>query len=327
MTGRGEGVGRRSFVAGAVSLASMSLLGLPTEAVAAPTARCRSAQGAWQRCMGRALGTFPVGGGYDTSRTVSPGFSRTTWTGLDMAVRITARGPVIRPRLATPSFCSSAAYLLLLKAIDIWCSQTGHRLSSTAWTKLKPYTVKGSAFPVQADGVGAWGRANANGPGMAELVKELGIGDNYYIGSPEEFASSAAREGAFRGCRTFDFVKLFWNDSIGVHERGHQVVCLSMVPGGTGDRRAPALRYWSSNGSGTDPAGGYGVKEVELSRIRRAVVSRISRPEVLPHTRVMDPEQVCEPLSEIGVSRDMSVAEMTALVDATPMPRVEEPRP
>ena len=74
----------------------------------------------WQQCFRRALGRFPTGGGYHTGRDIPPGFQQTAWTGLDRAVRVRATGACVDPRFATPSFCSSATYLLLLKSLELY---------------------------------------------------------------------------------------------------------------------------------------------------------------------------------------------------------------
>ena len=52
------------------------------------------------------------------------------------------------------------------------------------------------AVKSQADGVGIWGRANANGPGFSKLVHDLQAGINFT--EPEKAVPG-------------DFLKLFWN--------------------------------------------------------------------------------------------------------------------
>jgi hypothetical protein len=63
----------------------------------------------------------------------------------------------------------------------------------------------------QGDGVGIWGRWNANGPGTARLFEELHLGKNFT---------------SFEEARPGDFMKIFWNDNIGGTESGHSVIYL-----------------------------------------------------------------------------------------------------
>ena len=129
---------------------------------------------------------------------------------------------------AKPSFCSGATYVVFLRALQ----------------RLVPDQVRGEpmlrALMVrgQPDGTGVWGRWNANGPGTAVLFLEAGLGMNF-----EQL------EKAEPG----DFLKIFWNDSVGANERGHSVVYLGRR--GTGE--AEEIQFWSSN----QPSG-YGSKWV-----------------------------------------------------------------
>jgi hypothetical protein len=103
----------------------------------------------------------------------------------------------------------------------------------------------------QHDGVGVWGRWNANGPGTARLFEELRLGENF-----------TSIDRAERG----DFLKIFWNDQIGSKEFGHSVVYLGRGTNGS-------VKYWSSN-----KKGGYGCAEVPLSKIKRTLFSRLTDP-------------------------------------------------
>lgn len=148
-------------------------------------------------------------------------------------------------RNATPSFCSSACYLLLLKSLQIWDSaQPRPVISERAWLALIPRFG-------QHDGEGPWGWANANGPGLAVLVHRLGAGINF-----EDW----------RKARPGDFMKIFWTDRIGRRESGHLTV---LVKDG-GDQ----VTFWSSN-----IPDGYGARTVPKSRIKRVIFTRITRPE------------------------------------------------
>jgi hypothetical protein len=65
----------------------------------------------------------------------------------------------------------------------------------------------------QADGQGVWGRWNANGPGTARLF------------SKQESALTSRTLNR----RSADFMKIFWNESIGAAEKGHSVVFLELA--------------------------------------------------------------------------------------------------
>ena len=114
----------------------------------------------------------------------------------------------------------------------------------------------------QKDGVGIWGRWNANGPGTARLFHELGLGRNF-----TDFAQ--AQPG--------DFMKIFWNQNVGKRESGHSVIFL----GTTNHPDGEYVRFWSSN-----IGMGYGEKEVPRSKIAYAIFSRLETPANL--TRIHD---------------------------------------
>lgn len=155
----------------------------------------------------------------------------------------------ISPSRAKPSFCSSACYLVLLSALQ-HCEKRGAipPLPPAAWKSM-------AVLPGQKDGEGVWGRANANGPGMAKLVADLKAGVNF-----EDI----------RYARPGDFMKIFWNEHIGKREAGHLVVFLRTFK--TPDGK-DAVEFWSSN-SGA----GYSVKAIELASVKRAIFTRILYP-------------------------------------------------
>lgn len=171
-----------------------------------------------------AMRTMPAGGGYDGSDA--------TKNLLPQACGRSGEAIRVDPRRARPSFCSGATYLVLLKALG-----TGPEV----------------LLPVidHRDGHGVFGRWNANGPGCAKLVADLGAGRNFT-------SWDEARPG--------DFLKIWWTDAIGGREQGHHVVYLGH------DRES--VRFWSSN-----QPGGYGVKSVPWSQCRRILFTRITRPE------------------------------------------------
>lgn len=149
----------------------------------------------------------------------------------------------IQANRAKPSFCSSATYLVLLKVLES-CQREGI-------LQLSPNAMSHLIRVGQPDGVGVWGRWNANGPGTARLFKELRCGTNFT-------SYEAARAG--------DFMKIWWNDTIGAKERGHSVVFLGLEQ----HHGVDMVRFWSSN-----TPNGYGVKVVPRSTIKRALFSRL----------------------------------------------------
>jgi hypothetical protein len=172
-----------------------------------------------------AVRTMPSGGGYDGSDA--------TKNLLRGACSMLNDGRIlVDANRAKPSFCSGATYLLLLKAMD------------DEWEEMLPEID-------QKDGHGVFGRWNANGPGAAKLVADLGAGKNFT-------SWDEARPG--------DFLKIWWTEKIGGSERGHHVVYLG--------HDAKSVRFWSSN-----QPGGYGAKTVPRSDCKRVLFTRITRPE------------------------------------------------
>lgn len=154
----------------------------------------------------------------------------------------------IEPRLAVPTFCSAACYMVLLRSLQHWESAVGRRFPAAVWRKL-------DVTPTQPDGTGIWGRANANGPGFAKMVHDLGVGINFHD---------------VRLAQPGDFLKLFWSESIGASERGHLVIYLGLeMKNGT-----VYLKYWSAN-----KPGGYGVKSAPLRRMHNLIFTRITTPQ------------------------------------------------
>jgi len=185
----------------------------------------------WNSVVLEEVAAMPTGGGYSISRSAKAALQKAIGD---------ATGPV-NPAVAKPSFCSGATYLVLLKVLE----------RAPIPAAARPALAVGN----QPDGVGVWGRWNANGPGTARLFYELNAGRNFT-------ELSEARPG--------DFLKIFWTDEIGSRERGHSVVFL-----GTEERDGePYVRYWSSN-----QMGGYGVKAVSVKKIGRMLFSRLERPD------------------------------------------------
>lgn len=171
-----------------------------------------------------AVHTMPTGGGYDGS-DATKNLLRSSFDLTDGELHVNVNR-------AKPSFCSGATYLVLLKALN------------SGTEALLPELD-------QKDGHSVFGRWNANGPGVAKLVADLGAGKNFT-------SWDKAQPG--------DFLKIWWTDKIGGSERGHLVIYLS--------HDAKTVRFWSSN-----QPGGYGTKSVSRSDCHRALFTRITRPE------------------------------------------------
>lgn len=184
---------------------------------------------------------MPQGGGYATTTAAHEA--------LISAAGIDAGGVHIRADRAVPSFCSGATYMVFLKALGQLQRRGVVQIDRAQWAALLPLKL--------ADGEGVWGRWNANGPGTPRLFHELGLGKNFT-------SVGEARPG--------DFLKIFWTDAVGQHERGHSVIFLGLEM----KDGVECVRFWSSN-----KPGGYGEKSVPRSKIARAIFSRLETPQNL----------------------------------------------
>ena len=192
----------------------------------------------------KAVQRMPKGGGYATSRKA---LNRLCFEAITHdKVRQNLR---LRPDRAKPSFCSSACYMVFLLTLRHWEQAIQMRLPEDVWLYLAP-------SPEQHDGKGAWGRANANGPGLAKWAHDLGFGINFTD-------ITKAKPG--------DFLKIFWTTEIGAREFGHFVVFLGCTrESATGETK---IKFWSSNMNE-----GYGCKEVPLSSCKRMIFTRLTQP-------------------------------------------------
>ncbi len=199
----------------------------------------------WNEAIISAIESMPVGGGYSVGVDARDA--------LMAAVAWEDGKPALRPKKAVPSFCSGATYQVFLVTLAQQQRAGKVALSPEAWHALM---VEG-----QADGDGVWGRWNANGPGTARLFEETGTGRNFT---------------EIHNARRGDFMKIFWNDSIGAKERGHSVIFLGVeiVKG------EELVSFWSSN-----QPGGYGSKQVPRSKIKRMLFSRLENPERLEEVK------------------------------------------
>lgn len=191
----------------------------------------------------QAVSRMPAGGGYAADRAAER--------------RLAVQGIVwqagqlrVQPKAASPTFCSAACYMVLLQALQSW-----QRAGAAPFTPAQWYSLR--VDPVHADGYLSWGRVNANGPGLAKWVQDLGAGVNF---------------SDVQHARPGDFLKYFHTADIGVHERGHMVVFL-----GTEQQEGQLwIRYWSAN-----RPQGYGVRSVPWSRMHHPIFTRITHPEKL----------------------------------------------
>lgn len=196
----------------------------------------------WNEAVLNAVHIMPQGGGYSRGKDA--------FDALRQAVRWGEEDkPEILAKAARPAFCSGATYVVLLIALAQEQFQGRISLIPDVWRQLM--------IEDQQDGEGAWGRWNANGPGTARLFYETGAGRNFT---------------AWEEAKAGDFLKIFWNDSIGASEKGHSVIFLGME---TGDGEEK-VSYWSSN----EPDG-YSVKTIPRSKIQRAIFSRLETPNKL----------------------------------------------
>jgi hypothetical protein len=182
------------------------------------------------------LNSMPVGGGY----------SATTTATRDLQSAVRARGGILQvnPSVARTTYCSGATYIVFVRAIQSILPQ-----SAVTGGLADALAVNG-----QPDGIGVWGRWNANGPGTACLFHELGLGHSFT---------------SFEAARPGDFMKIFWTNAVGKREHGHSVIYL----GTEQQNGVQMIRFWSSN----KPLG-YGEKSVPRSRIAYAIFSRLDTP-------------------------------------------------
>ncbi len=182
---------------------------------------------------------MPKGGGYTTSDRAEIAL-RSAVSGIGGELRI-------RPEAAKPSYCSGATYLALLKSVE--------KLETAGRFQVSEKAIKALLVFDQPDGLDAWGKWNANGPGAAKVMHDTGMGRNF-----------ESWDAALPG----DFMKIFWNEEIGRKEFGHLVVYLGTSTKGGKEY----VKFWSSN----EP-NGFGVKSVPRNKVKWAIFSRLERPE------------------------------------------------
>lgn len=222
-------------------LLSCCAAGQGSGGAAVPPARQMTEAAHFSQHVLAARAGMPTGGGYAADRAAEVRLAEhgIVWQGSGLRVS---------PDGASPTFCSAACYIVLLRALRTWEAASGKRFSENVWHALRVETT-------HRDGYLSWGRVNANGPGLAKWVHDLDAGVNFTD-------PAAARPG--------DFLKYFHSPAIGAHERGHLVIFLGSV---VKDGRT-YMRCWSSNRSG-----GYGERLVLLSAVHHPIFTRITRPE------------------------------------------------
>lgn len=255
-------------------------------------------------------------GGYYTGKKEKPALIQNAWEGMNRAFTIENGKAEIDMSKARPSFYSSACYMALLKALSNW--DDNGDISEKSWLNLRPYTLDGMDYPYQNDGVGCWGRANANGPGMAALVSQLNAGYNIYLKPRTSYSSYEEYYNAWKNVKAGNILKIFRNEYIGCDdqnsEAGHLVVFLGMEDDkdekGNPD---PVIYYWSSNGSGYAPDKGYSIGSSHLSKIYRAVSTCITKPYEFNNAEKIAPDEVDQWLYDIGENH---IASEQELIDA-----------
>lgn len=187
----------------------------------------------------RVIHSMPQGGGYSASNQAT--------AHLTAAARTVKGTLTLNPAMAKPSYCSGATYLVFLATLENLNNQT----------PITGQLAEGLAIKGQPDGVGIWGRWNANGPGTACLFHELQLGENFTDWNQ-------ARPG--------DFMKIFWNSNVGRREHGHSAIFLGVAK----ENGADWVSFWSSN-----QPNGFGQKQVLKTKIAYVIFSRLKYPERL----------------------------------------------
>jgi hypothetical protein len=213
----------------------------PQERAIVPLARPDYAP--WNREILASVKDMPSGGSYSVKATALNNLKSSA------TIDPKRKSLKVKASVAQPSFCSGATYLVLLETLSRLQARNKLHLSDTVCAVL--------ADIGKPDGVGIWGRWNANGPGTASLLYHLGAGPSF-----------TQIEDAQPG----DFLKIWWNQHIGSKERGHSVIYLG---GGRNDEIGPDhIKFWSSN-----IPDGYGTKIIPLADAKRLLFTRLENPQ------------------------------------------------
>jgi hypothetical protein len=182
------------------------------------------------------VNTMPSRGGYLATSAAT--------RDLESAIQVREGKLIVNPLAARTTYCSGATYLVFVQALQSILSRNA----------LNGPLAQALAVRNQSDGVGVWGRWNANGPGTACLFRELSLGRNFT-------SFDAARRG--------DFMKIFWTREVGRREHGHSVIYM----GRFSQNGVEMIQFWSSN-----KPDGYSLRSVPRSKIAYAIFSRLEAP-------------------------------------------------
>lgn len=148
--------------------------------------------------------TLPTGGGYSLgSAFVSPKLQPHNIGGGKWELRVYD---------GFPSHCTGATYALFAHLTALL--HNGGKITLTP-EQMRTLDAKWEAPDGSrlVDGQDPWWIFNSNGAGVAALLKHTGTGMSF-------------RDDKLAYARPGDFLKLFWNGSVGKSEQGHQVVYL-----------------------------------------------------------------------------------------------------
>ncbi|MDO4619631.1 MAG: hypothetical protein Q4B09_03315 [Lachnospiraceae bacterium] len=252
--------------------------------------------GTWNKRVMKMIAVIGTGGGYSTGANA--------FAALQNAFTLSGGKGSVKMNRLSPSFCSDAVYMLVLKTLSYWNDR--YRISEKAWINLRPYCVKGMKYPAQDDGTGAWGMANANGPGFAVLAKKLGAGKNTLILNRKEYSSEKKYWAAWDSAVPGDVMKIFRSSKIGKSEQGHLVIYLGRKSAMSNGKRDDIIYYWSSQKS----TNGKGITSCRASQIYRAVLTKITKPAAFNAAASLSPKTKNSWLFALKEQKDVSVSEM-----------------
>lgn len=188
-----------------------------------------------------AINKMPTAGGYElTATSVKKMRDAFSWK-LDGSDQLD-----LNAMKATPSYCTTATYMVFYKVLERYWATTGRRPSRALLERLKPN--------LERDGLRTWGRWNSNGPGTAKFFTDAALGENF---------------DQIEKAKPGDFLKIFWNAEVGKNERGHSVIYMGkqLLNG------VEMIRYWGSNTS----TQGFGFKVIPKSDAERLLFSRLTQ--------------------------------------------------
>lgn len=186
---------------------------------------------------------MPTAGGYElTSSPVKKMRDSFQWSADGSDVLL------LNADTATPSYCTSATYLIFYKTLQKYWQQSGMRPARSTLELLKPN--------LERDGLRMWGRWNSNGPGSAKLFTDAKLGINF-----DDI--NKAQPG--------DFLKIFWSQDVGKKEKGHTVIFI----GREVHKGVEMIKFWGSSLS----TKGYGYKIITRKSAVKTLFTRLTHPE------------------------------------------------